>query len=95
METTARRALSELIDQLCTPQPEPQQEPVAEPPAPVLAAVPVAVDLPLPVPHEPVPEPVPELPVQRAPEPPRALPSAVTVLPGPARSAILWRSRSA
>ena len=78
MDTTARRALSELIDQLRQPSP-------AEPAVAGTAVSEPAVAGPA----------VAELPVQRAPEPPQTRPQAVTVLPGPARSAILWRSRSA
>lgn len=73
METTARRALSELIDQLCHPA---APEPVVEVPPTVARLL------------GPAPT---ELPQQRS--EPLTVPAAFTVLPGGARSAILWRSR--
>ncbi len=105
MDTTARRALSDLIDQLCTPAPA---EPVLEVPATVAGLVepPTAAHLveprvePVPGavtadesarPVEPCVQPAPALvPPQPAPS---VVPAAVTVLPGGSRSAILWRSR--
>ncbi|MFP5219013.1 MAG: hypothetical protein ACLGIG_04650 [Actinomycetes bacterium] len=145
METNARRALSELIDQLLVPgasepvaavvpaeappaspfvEVVPAQpvvaQPVTAPPAPPqpVAAAPVA---PEPAPAEQVVQPAVEtvqadvdavtlaqygiqvlpdhpvrpVPVQRAPEPPAlpSVPQAFTVLPGGAKSAIMWRSR--
>ncbi len=77
METTARRALNELIDQLCRPTPS---EPQVEVPATVAALL----DLP-----EVVTAPV--VPAQQPIEP-EALSAGSADLPGGARSAILWRS---
>ena len=93
MENTARRALSELIDQLCQPAaPEPEVEvptTVAALLTPEPAAEPDVVE------ESPAADPaVVEVPQQRTePAAPVAVPAAFTVLPGGARSAILWRSR--
>ena len=118
METTARRALSELIDSLLTPEPAPA--PVAAVPA--LAPVETAPAVPVPAPAAPT-VPLQAVPLQSVPpledsldaygirvQPdhpvrpvpsarpavelaPAAVPAAFTVLPGGAKSAILWRSR--
>lgn len=113
METTARRALSDLIDSMLTPVPAP----VAAAPAlaPVEAAPPAAVPVLAPAPPVVPLQAVPPLedsldaygihvqpdhPVRPVPTSrpavevaPAAVPPAFTVLPGGAKSAILWRSR--
>lgn len=96
METNARRALSELIDQLVqpsVPQPAAAVEPIAvEPPATTHLPAPAQALASYGIQVQPD-HPVRPVPAQRPAEPAQPVPAALTVLPGGARSAIMWRSR--
>lgn len=94
MTTTARQALSALIDDLVA---TPARAPQAPMPTPRLASPTVAVTAVEPPPAPvvdlaPAPAPV-ALPVAMPQQ--RTAPQAYTVLPTGARNAILWRSRTA